>query len=271
MNELYNSSWLTTARETVTSDSWAYDVMEFIPGSGEVYLKTIQTWYEEYPNISEHLKNQLENLDTASHLGGVNELFWWELMKKFGWKAQPIKVGSERRPDFHITGPSEFFCEVTTLNISKSDRTALECENSVELDHEATIYRALRKIAEDKKEQIDYGLKKGGASILVLFDYTTWSGLATNFSQIFQQKLFEADNGFSKLPESLSAIVYIEKKIICARFRVSIERSAVFHNPYAEYPLSETVFFTMFCQHEKGREKVLPSTSIKLWEGWFCL
>jgi len=270
MNKLFDSNWLATARETVTRDSWAYDVMKFIPGSGEVYLKTIQTWYEEYPYISEHLKNQLENLDTASHLGGVNELFWWELMKKFEWKAQPIEVGSERRPDFHVTDPLEFFCEVTTLNISKSDRTALECENGVELDHEATIYRALRKIAEDKKEQIDYGLEKERASILVLIDYTTWSGLATNFSQIFQQKLFEADNGFSELPQGLSAIVYIEKKIICARFCVSIERSAVFHNPYADYILPETIF-TMFCQHEKGREEIRPNTLVEPGKTWFCL
>jgi len=267
MSDLYNSNWITNAEKLESSHSWVLDVLK--SKNGRNYLKTIKTWYQRYPNKSEHLKNFLESFDTASHLGGVNELFWWEFMKKFKWKAQPIKVNREKRPDFHVTKPSEFFCEVTTLNISKKDESALRSESGVGLNHEATIYRILGKVMNEEKEQIVYGCRKGHPSILVLFDYTFWSGLATDFSRTFQQKLFEGD-GFAELPKSPSALLYVEKKIIYTRFCVTVKRSAVFHNPYAKYTLPKTVF-TMFRQHEKGGAKILPTSSTKLWNGWICL
>lgn len=177
------STWEKEAMSHKSSHSWVSDVLR--SEYGKNYLETIQTWFNKYPKASEHLKNLLESFVTEDHLGGANELFWWELMKKFQWKAHSIPENSERRPDFHITVPLEFFCEVTTLNISNKDRVALRSESGAELNYEATIFRVLRKATEEKKAQIDYSFKQGYPGILVLFDYTTWSGKTMKKLRLF--------------------------------------------------------------------------------------
>ena len=169
-------------------------------------------------------------------------------MKSCRWSAEPVSSGGSAKPDFLITSPTRYFCEVTTLNVSREDQETWSCGEGVLLNHEQTIKRILQKITSEKSTQIEYGAAQATATVLVLFDYTTWSALAWEFSQALADYLLYSQVGFKALPLGLSAIVYVEKKIFGGRFAFSKLRSAVYHNPCAICKLPITRF-TMFLQY----------------------
>lgn len=250
----FSQTWLSKAKAYQKSDSWVADLVQNIPGTGKLYLDTLKNWYRKFPVTSLHLRNRLDSFNTADHLGGVNELYWWQVMQKFGWNANPIPVGKTKRPDFQISAPAKFFCEVTTLNISTRDIKAMRGGKGVPLDHLQTIGRLLRKAGREKKDQLAYAENRGFPAVLVVFDYTVWSGFATQFYKELKTYLLGSTNGFASLPDSLSAIVYMEKKFLNGRFAMSLVRSAAYHNPYAAYPLSCGVF-AVIRQFHKGLER----------------
>ena len=117
-----------------------------LDGSGGIYFNTLRDWFQRFPlsnKQKKHLKQRLESFNMSNHLGGANELFWWELMKTFHWSASPIPASKESLPDFHITSPCEFFCEITTLNRSEYEKRQLSGREGLSLDHTHSMARIL--------------------------------------------------------------------------------------------------------------------------------
>lgn len=270
---VFDSNWIKLASKA-PHNSWASDVLSDLNRAGGIYLNTLRLWFERFPFRSPKqrnaLKNQLENLVNEDHLGGVNELCWWEFLTSFGWSAESIFTQKQRAPDFEVKSPETFFCEVTTLNVSNKDKKALRQGRSVPLNHSKTIGRILKKITTDKRGQIAYGASKKAPSVLILFDYTTWSGLGTQFYWVLASYLLGQTAGFRHLPLELSALVYVEKKAIDGRIVLSKIRSAVFHNPYATYRMSENVF-CMLRQYWKTLTAIPPAQVLREKDAWFWL
>ena len=216
-----------------------------------------------------HLKNSIENFDNHDHLGGVNELSWFEFLKSFGWTVEPIEE-RESAPDFRITSPVEFYCETTTLNISEEERKLLKYRKGVPLDHSKTIERIIRKIVDDKAKHIQYGAARQSPSILVLFDYTEWSAYSTGFHKEFAKLLFDDNRGFMELPPELSGIIYVEKKVLNGRIGISKHRSVLYHNPAALFKLPVSVF-RMMRQLQSQFEEVPLTLSQDENVNWFWL
>jgi hypothetical protein len=131
-----------------------------LDGSGGVYFNTLRVWFQSFPvsnKQKKHLKQRLESFNMSNHLGGANELFWWELMESFHWSASPIPAGKGSLPDFHIISPCEFFCEVTTLNRSEYEKRQLSEREDLSLDHSHSMARVLTKVADEKSKQIRHG------------------------------------------------------------------------------------------------------------------
>jgi len=271
---VFDNHWLSLAASQADNDSWVKQVVKDIKGSGGIYLCILRIWFQRFPLKSNkdkgHLKEGLESFNTKDHLGAVNELSWWELMTSFGWSAQPLPAFTTSRPDFHILTPTDFFCEVTTLNVSEKDRMLLDSGKGVRLNHGPTIGRILRKITNSKKEQIEYGASKKKSSILVLFDYTTWSGFGARLYRELVHYLLGENFGFLSLPSELSAMIYTERKVIDGHIVISKERSAVYHNPQAVYPIPETIF-QMMRQFFLRLDEVEPSEFITTKDHWFLL
>jgi len=268
---IFDDAWLSLAASQPAADSWVQDVMEDMKGCGGLYLNTLIIWFQRFPlKGKKHLKQGLESFDNTQHLGAVNELSWWELMTLFGWSPQLLLASATSRPDFHILTPTHFFCEVTTLNVSEKDRILLDSGKGVKLNHGPTIGRILRKITKDKTEQIEYGASKKKPSILVLFDYTTWTHFGAQLYRELFHYLLGENSGFLRLPRELSALVYVERKVIDGRIAISKQRSAVYHNPKATYPLSETVFH-MIRQYCLRLDEVKPTEFITTKGDWFLL
>jgi len=270
---LFDSNWIKQASK-IPHDSWASDAAGKLNGTGGIYLNTLRLWFDRFPFRSgkqrKALKSHLESFKNADHLGGVNELCWWEFQTSFGWDVEPIFTQKQRTPDFQVKSPELFFCEVTTLNVSDKDKTALNQGGGVPLDHSKTIGRILKKITADKHEQLAYGASIKAPSVLILFDYTTWSGFATQFCREIAKYIFGQTAGFRSLPVELSVLVYVERKVIDGRIVLSKIRSGVFHNPNATYRLSENVF-CMLRQHWRTLTETPPAQLLTGNNAWFWL
>lgn len=242
---LFDNHWLDSASKKLHGSQWVDDVMHQINGAGGIYLNTLRLWFDRFPvskKQKKHLKNRLESFNNADHLGGVNEIVWWEFINSFGWTAKPLHAGKAATPDFIVTKPEEFFCEITTLNLSKKERKLLDSGEGVTLDHNGNIERIMKKIVSEKTEQIQYGASKKKPSVLVLFDYSFWSRFGTQFYLALAKFLLDAELGFTKLPTELSGIVYVEKKVLDGKIGVSTNRSAFYHNPNSLYKVSDSAF-----------------------------
>jgi len=163
-----------------------------------------------------------------------------------GLTAIPLPASSLRslpQPDFQVTHPIEYFVEVTTLNVSEKDKVALINEDGVDLNHDETLNRVAGKFTEEKKHQLLYASNKGKPSVLVLFYYTQWSGFGTQFFRFLAESLLGNSLGFMKLPNELSALVYIERSVKeDGHIAFSRRRSAAYYNPFAKYPLAPNEF-----------------------------
>lgn len=269
----FDDNWLNMARSRGGGNEWVDDVVRQLNGSGSTYLNTLRVWFHGFPlsnKQKKHLKQRLESFNNSDHLGGVNELSWWKLMVSFRWSASPIPANKGNLPDFHITSPYEFFCEVTTLNKSDDEKSKLSEREGLSLDHSRSIGRILTKVAHEKSEQIRYGHSQKKSSVLVVFDYTFWSGLGAGFYQELAEFLLDNTLGHAVLPSELSAIVYVERKVLYGRIGISKQRSAVYHNPNCQYKLPVTIF-SMMHQYLSYNKEIQPTDFTSNSDCWFWL
>lgn len=242
---LYNENWVINAKLKDLSSSWAKDVLDGVAGYGGVYLSTINEWFLKFPfsntDQSQHMKKALESLATEEHLGAVNELFWYNLATLLGWNLHVI-AEKKSAPDFNVTSPASFYTEVTTLNVSKADRDSFTSGASVSLNHNKEVARILRKVAEEKIDQLKYGYDKQIPSVLIVFDYSTFSGLGTKRPQALANVLLSSSIGLQAMPKELSALLYLERFVLDGRFRLRLSQSAAYHNPLADYPVATDIF-----------------------------
>lgn len=271
--QIFGSSWLANARLVSAVDCWAHQVIADYDTTGLTYLHTVGRWFDAYPAANadkKKLRGELENLSINSgHVAGVNELAWWELMQKHAMSARVVPTAkNSARPDFELLTPFGCFIEVTTLNVSSADEEALtkapaliadaksrpdeeeneEVEASASeptgaaLDHQKSIQRIVNKSAFEKLKQLKHAANQQKPAVLVVFDYTAFSAYATDFSRRLCDSLLGIKSGFSCYPTELSALVYVERKVIDGRIALSLSRSAVYYNPFAKFPLSAGSF-----------------------------
>jgi hypothetical protein len=239
--QLFDEAWRARAVGGDLGDSWANDVVAALDSDGGQYLATLANWFAQFPALSakdrSKLKTRLESFKTNDHLGAVNELSWYQFMRQSGLQVDPVSTAKTARPDFRLTGPTAAFAEVSTLNVSQSEKDSLRATGGVNLNHRETVRRLLLKASDEKLAQLEYAASDGTPCLLVLFDYT-WSGLATDFYRFLASELLGDEPAFSELPGALSAIAYVERRIVGGRIVLSRLRSAVYHNPEACHPLA---------------------------------
>ncbi|MBW2003564.1 MAG: hypothetical protein JRI72_02975 [Deltaproteobacteria bacterium] len=270
---LFDDNWFDSASKKQRGNQWIDDVMDQINVTGGIYLNTLRLWFERFPGSKKqkkHLKDRIESFTNSDHLGGVNEIAWWEFVNSFGWTAKPIDAGKRETPDFNVIKPEEFFCEITTLNLSEKERSSLDSGEGVSLDHNRSIERIIKKVVSEKAGQIKYGASRKKPSVLVLFDYTFWSAFATQFYRALANFLLGDNLGFMKLPTELSGIIYVERKVMDGKIGIGRDRSAVYHNPNALYKVPDTVF-RMIRQYLIHMKEVPPIVTQDGPAHWFWL
>lgn len=236
---LYDESWLSDIQSNAKPDSWACDVIGDINGNGGVYLSTLRDWYLAHPFPSngkrKHMGNLLQSSTTHDHLGAVNELCWYRFMNDLGLKPQVLPEGRSKSPDFEGTTASgiEFYCEVTTLNISSADAKLWLAAEGAPLNQDLEISRILRKATGEKAEQLQFDCAAKKAMALVIFDYSTFSGLGTARPVALADALLKNPSGLRVMPPYLSALIYVERYVHEGRCRIRSSQSAIYHNPLA--------------------------------------
>ena len=229
----------------------------------------IRLWFNEFPAVAkdkQKLCERLESFQDEQHLGGVNELAWWAFMRREGIGASVVATTKTPRPDFQLAPPPDCFVEISTLNVSEKDRNKLRAGESVALDHRESIRRVVGKLTDEKHKQLIYAVNQRKPAVLVLFDYTEWSAFGTDFFKILGEFLLGTEFGFKSLPPELSALVYLERKVLDGRIALSRDRSAVYYNPLAVQPLSSGSFPSL-----KQFWSQLASSESGLFECWVYL
>jgi len=261
---LFNEDWLQRARAAKGKNGWAAEVISALGTTGGIYLSCLRHWFELFPlKLKEKngLRTRLESLKVEDHLGAVNELTWWALMQQHqGVKIAPLPAAASPRPDFQVLPPADYYVEVSTLNVSQQDQATFQRGASVALNHAETIRRLLGKLTTEKKSQLRYALDKGKAAALVVFDYTTWSGMGTRFFRELGEYLLGARIGFASCPAELSALIYVERKVLDGHIVLSRDRSAAYCNPLAAYRLPSGTF-PMFQEYSSRMVVTEPQSS----------
>lgn len=247
--QIFDDQWLIRARGQSSSTSWASNVLTTLDTTGGIYLRTLRMWFNEFPltlKQKQQLRSRLESFRDDEHLGGVNELAWWVFMQREGLAGNPVPASSASRPDFQLRPPTDCFVEVSTLNVSDKDKKKFQRQESVALNHAETIKRVIGKLTHEKQRQLEYAATQKKPCVLALFDYTTWSGFGTLFFKALGEFLIGRFLGFKFFPAELSAIVYLERKVLPdGRIALSRHRSAVYYNPLALYLLQPGTFSTL--------------------------
>jgi hypothetical protein len=247
-SQIFDDKWLERASANSAATSWAREVIETLDRGGKTYLCTVRSWFDGFPlkpKQKEHLRLRLESLRNDQHLGGVNELAWWAFMLRETIAAAPLPPLKTPRPDFELQPPHNCFVEVSTLNVSQNDQKKIEANASIALDDAVTIRRLVRKLTDKKRNQLKYAADRAESGVLVIFDYTTWSGYGTQFDKAIGEFLLGQPLGFQYLPPELSALVYVERRVFDGRIGLSCHRSAMFHSPLALYPLPVATFSSL--------------------------
>lgn len=187
-------------------------------------------------------------------------------MCRFSLKARPIPATRAPRPDFIVTSPTVFYVEVSTLNVSEAEKTELQTTGGVNLNHRETLRRLLIKCGVEKNAQAAYAAGEGRPCILVLFDYSSWSSLATNRYHFLADALLGEERAFLEVPVALSAIVYAERRVNDGHIAISNRRSAIYYNPAALYRFAVGHFSML---HQFGTD--LGSVGPKAQEDWIAL
>lgn len=238
---IFDQEWMARARTSAIDEhSWVKEVIATFDTTGVIYLASLRSWFDGFPlsiNQKQALAARIESFTNENHLGAVNELSWWKFMRQGKFKVNPIPTARSATPDFEVVSPHQFFVEVSTVNISEQDKSKLETHQAVELDHSETLRRVLGKFTTEKHNQLSYAADRKRPAVLVLFDYTFWSGFATQFYQYLANFLQAERCGFKGLPRQLSALVYVDRHVFDGRIAITQLRSAAYYNPCAEYSL----------------------------------
>lgn len=269
-NTIFDENWIANARSCDDESSWVKNVMTDIETTGGLYLSIIKVWFNAFPLQAKQkrkLKSDLENFKTEEHLGAVNELVLFSFLQREKFQIKPVPVAKGSTPDFSVSAPFEFYLEVSTLNVSQQDKKKIEQNSSIQLNHDETLRRVFGKLTNEKQKQLAYASNKKKPGVLVLFDYTSWSGFGTEFYRYLARFLLGEKCGFLSLPPELSALVYIERRFFDSRFAISRSRSAVYYNPCAKYHLTMGAFsaINQFWVQMVHSEPVTPS------EAWVYL
>jgi hypothetical protein len=246
---IFNDNWLKKEAENKT-DSWANDVIGSLEPRGQMYLSTLRLWFDRFPLLKKdqkHLQRRLESLQNDEHLGGVNELAWWAFMQREGIKGKPLPTSESASPDFQLDSPAGCFVEILTLNLSEQDQKAFSAKESIALrdGEKETIRRFFAKLTGQKYKQLKHAANNGKPGVLVLFDYTTWSAFGTQFFRALGDALLGKQFEFKSLAPELSAIIYLERKVMDGRIVSSRQRSAIYHNPLAQHSLRHGLFSSL--------------------------
>jgi hypothetical protein len=246
---IFGDEWLKRARAARTGDCWISDVIKTFDTTGQIYLSTLRLWFTKFPltpRQKQGLRSRLESFRNDEHLGGVNELAWWALMLRDGLICTPIPPAKSPRPDFELQQPAECFVEVSTLNVSLKDKRNFETEeDSGVLDHAETIRRVMGKLTAEKEQQMKYAADHQRPGVLVIFDYTTWSGFGTRFFRTLGEFLVGKQLGFKTFPPEVSAMIYLERKVLDGRIALNRHRSAIYYNPLALHSLAPGTFASL--------------------------
>ena len=227
----YNDNW----KSNKPSRSWAVDVLDDIDGNGGIYLSKINDWFQKYPDKSDLLKKRLESHENDQHLGAVNELFWYNLALNLGWELNPLPAINKKgfnTPDFEVKSPTSFYCEITTLTIPKNGKR-FEFENELE--------RIFGK-SQEKQKQFKIGHQQQKPNVLVIFDYSTFSGLGTQHQKSLPDFLSNPPTNFGTMPSELSALLYLERYFEEGKFKLRMSKSVIFYNPAACLPIEKKTF-----------------------------
>lgn len=267
---LFGTDWVERARAAKGGNhGWPNEVISALHTTGGIYLSHLRDWFDRYPltpKDKQPLGVRLESFQLEEHLGAVNELSWWALMQQQGVRIAPLPVAASSRPDFHVAPPADYYVEVSTLNVSQQDQASFQAGCSVALNHAETIRRLLGKLTAEKKSQLRYAFAQGKAAALVVFDYTTWSGMGTHFFHRLGDYLLGSTAGFVSCPSELSAIVYVERKVIDGHIVLSRDRSAAYFNPAATHRLPSGTFpmFHEYSCHMIAKEPQSSDSWIRL-------
>ncbi|NPV03467.1 MAG: hypothetical protein HPY67_01880 [Syntrophaceae bacterium] len=241
---LFDNEWIKKARNYEDQRSWVHCVLATWNEGGVNYLDNLRKLFCSYPdvsNVKKDLADRIQSFRNEDHLGAVNELSCWAFLRQAGFECKPIPRSDEKTPDFHVFAPTEFFVEVTTLNISKEEWEKITCGDPVRLNQDNTLTRILRKLKE-KRKQFIYVVTKHVPCALVLFDYTFWSGFGTELNHYIEKYLLERQ-GFYCLPAELSALIYLKRSVIeKGRLAIHLPGSAIYYNPNASAPLPLETF-----------------------------
>jgi hypothetical protein len=244
---LYDQYWLSEIKSKFSPDSWAYDVTKDFNDDGQEYLSILREWFLSHPLPSKgkkkHMKNALESLNNHDHLGAVNELCWFRFMCDLAVSPQALQEGKGKTPDFKCTSSGvEFYCEVTTLNVSSKDSETNTYGTGTPLDQDTEISRIIRKARDEKAEQLKFGERDLKPMVFVVFDYSKFSGFGTERPIAIADALLKTPKGLQAMQPHLSAIIYVERYVWRGRSRIRASQSAVYHNPFADRPLPLDIF-----------------------------
>ncbi len=238
-NECYNDKWRCNRP---SSCSWAEEVLNDIDGNGGLYLSKINNWFQNYPGADkskDQLKISLESYENGSHLGAVNELFWYNLALNLGWKLIPVPVidkKGQNRPDFECTSPTSFYCEITTLNWPNNN-----CNKKFPIDNE--LNRLYGKPTEKNKQaQTEWCQEQKKPQVLIVFDYSNFSGLGTQHQKSLSDFFQNPPEGFPPISEGLSAFLYLERYIEEGKFMLRMSKSELICNRNARFPIEKNIF-----------------------------
>ena len=246
---IFDETWRADVLQQC-ENSWALDAVDNNTGEGQEYLMLISNWYGMYMEASDadgHLLRRLRSHKNTIHVEGVHELTWHAYLNMHGMEVTPIPTRrNEKTADFHVNGSSSYVMEITSLNSSET-KDEQSCKT---LDSEKTLKRTLRKL-NYKAQQLNTAVKDGVAGVVVIFDYSEFSGLGVNNCSFIEQYLNCTDNAHYSWSRNISALVFIHRDVLDGRPSIRRNRSAVFHNPIAYYPVNESVF-TDLVQHRNG-------------------
>lgn len=245
---LFDSAWLARAEAGAPRESWVSELLAGPEVDRTRYLETLRRWFESFPRPAAEkakLARELESFDKAAHLGGVNELCWWEEMKALRWKAEPVPEGGEKRPDFRVSEPAPFYVEVTTLNMPagwaerdpfdwqrRAAELGLRAKSALDLDRSELVHRMIGKLnSPEKAGQIAYAADRGLPIVPVVFDYTQWSGSGVPVHHAVGEILLDGDR-FRELPTSLSGIALMRKVVRSGTPLILPDESVLILNPY---------------------------------------
>ncbi len=230
--ELFDKDWKAKTRQL--SQSWIHELFQSTEKEREIYFSQLRRWFANVQMTNKpkrKLRQRLQSHLNSEHLGAVNELTWLAFLKKLDFDVDTISETSSSRPDYVIHSPVEFYAEVTTLNVSDKNKSSIENEDVIELDHAETTRRLLGKVTDEKLEQLKYAFINNKPCVLVIYDYGWWSGFGTYYHLALKDHLFGERGYFEKLPNELSAIVYMMREVSDGAITVMLDKSAVYHHP----------------------------------------